>query len=222
MIYPIEILPDQNRKLISCDISKHFLIRSTKTNIPSDLRDDVTGEIYQRTICSPSENIVDLSTSIFGVFSIQHNLIELTSKGKLKYGSYCEPDINVEIPLLEIDFSIDNEKGFWVILIEKICNQLVEYTFGDIPNRTFTAQCAVVHTPALWNFWHYSVKWFLIDYDCYLDRVEDVKLKSKIAKRLSGEARAMIAKFAKVIEPDYQELHLDCYLKDSSVAEPRA
>jgi hypothetical protein len=46
-----------------------------------------------------------------------------------------------------------------------------------------------------------------------LDQIQDDKLKRKISKRLSGEARAFIAKFAKIIEPDYQELLADCYTK---------
>jgi hypothetical protein len=213
MNYPIEILPNENRKLISCNVQSHFLIRSTPSSIKSNLIDESTGDIRQTTICSPSEHITDLSTSLLGVYSLNHNQIELTKESKSRLGSYCLPDTNVEPPVYKTDFYLDANKGFWTILIGKIFNQSVSYTFGDHPGQIFTAVCSVVHTPAFWNFWHFSIKWYLNDHNCYLDEIQDDKLKKKISKRLSGEARAMIAKFAKIIEPDYQELSADCYTK---------
>jgi hypothetical protein len=53
MNYPTEILPNKNRKLISCEIQSQYLIRSTPTSVISDLIDEVTGDIKQKTICSP-------------------------------------------------------------------------------------------------------------------------------------------------------------------------
>jgi hypothetical protein len=213
MNYPIEILPNTKRKLISCDIHSHFLIRSTPTSVASDLVDEVTGDIKQKTICSPAENITDLSTSLLGVFTVGHNKIELTKESRAKLGAYCAPDAEVDVPIYEIDFYIDESKGFWTIHIEKVFKESVTYTFGDKPGVIFTAICSIVHTPTFWNYWHFSIKWYLNDYNCYMDQIQDDKLKRKISKRLSGEARALIAKFAKIIEPDYQELLADCYTK---------
>lgn len=209
MEYPTEILPQTNRKLISCDIHKHFLIRSTPTL--ADLVDETTGDIKQTTICSPTEQITDLSTSLLGVFTLFHNKIELTKESKEKYGAYCLPDSEVEIPIYKTDFYLNENKGFWTILIENIFNKDVKYTFGDKPDVIFTAICSVIHTPARWNFWHFSLKWYLSEHNCYLDQIQDEKLRKKISKRLSGESRAMIAKFAKIVEPDYHQLLEDCY-----------
>ena len=39
-------------------------------------------------------------------------------------------------------------------------------------------------------------------------------MKKKIGKRLSGDARAMIAKFAKIKEPNSQKLLETCYTKE--------
>jgi hypothetical protein len=66
----------------------------------------------------------------------------------------------------------------------------------------------------IWNFCHFSIKWYLNDYGCLLDEIQDDKLKKKIGKRLSGDARAMIAKFAKIKEPNSQKLLETCYTKE--------
>lgn len=213
MNYPIEILPNKSRKLISCDVQSHFLIRSTPTSMVSDLIDETTGDIKQNTICSPTEHITDLSTSLFGVFNVEHNKIELIRESKKKFGAYCSPDSDAVIPIFEIDFIINENRGFWSILIKQIHNESVTYTIGDRPNDKYTAICKVIHTPALWNFWHFSIKWYLNDHNCFLNEIQDEKLRKKIAKRLSGEARAMVAKFAKIVEPNFQELITECYTK---------
>jgi len=214
MKYPTEILPSIHRKLISCDIQSHFLIRSTLTSLEADLIDEATGDIKQTAICSPKEQITDLSTSLFGVFTVEHNKIELTNGSKKKLSAYCEPDCIVEVPIYEVDFILDENKGFWTLLIEKICNESASYTFGDRPAEIFTAVCYLVHSPTYWNFWHFSIKWYLNDYGCLLDEIQDDKLKKKIGKRLSGDARAMIAKFAKIKEPNAQKLLETCYTKE--------
>ena len=102
MKYPTEILPSIHRKLISCDIQSHFLIRSTLTSLEADLIDEATGDIKQTAICSPKEQITDLSTSLFGVFTVEHNKIELTNGSKKKLSAYCEPDCIVEVPIYEV------------------------------------------------------------------------------------------------------------------------
>lgn len=213
MHYPIEILPDTNRKLISCDISEHYLIRSTASKEVSDLWDSETEEILQNAICHPTDNITDLSSSLLGIFILKHNLISLTKEGKDKYGIYCNPDQKVIPPLFDVDFYINENKGCWFVLIGKINYLKIQYYFGDLPNKTFEAICTVIHSPALWNYWHFSIRWFLPDRDCYLEDIVDVKLKRKITKRLSTEARALIAKYAFIIEPQYLPLSPECYEK---------
>lgn len=216
MNYPIEILPNNSRKLISCDVRSHFLIRSIPSSVGSDLIDEATGEIRQNVVCSPREHIIDLSTSLLGVFTIDHSKIELIGERKAHFSNYCDPDFNAETLIYQRDFFFDESKGFWTILIEYISEEPVTYTLGDRPNATFTAECRVVHSPAMWNFWHFSVKWYLTDYKQYLDEIVDDSLKKRITKRLSGLARALIAKYGKIIEPNYHEILKDCYLKGYS------
>lgn len=213
MIYPLEILPNNKRKLISCDIHDYFLTRYTPTSIITDLIDEETGDVKQTSICSPKEHISDLSTSLLGVFKLAHNKIVLTKESSEKLGAYCDPDCNAEVPVFGIDFYIDENKGFWTIHIEKIINEPVTYFFGKNPEVIYTATCCIVHTPTFWNYWHFSIKWYLNEHGCYLDEYQDNNMKEKIKKRLSGVARAMIAKFAKIIEPDFQEMPLNCYSK---------
>ena len=213
MIYPIEILPNINRKLISCDVNECFLLRSTPTSVVADLIDEETGDVKQTTICFPTENITDLSTSLLGVFNLAHIKITLTKEKSKELGDYCAPDFDAKPPVFGRDYYIDENKGFWTILIQKIINEPVTYFFGDKPEEIYTAICCIVHTPTFWNYWHFSIKWSLNEYSCYLNDIQDEKLKIKISKRLSGNARAMIAKFAKITEPDFHELPFMCYNK---------
>jgi hypothetical protein len=216
VLYPTEILPNPSRKLISCNIQEHYLIRSTNTSVLSDLIDEDTGDLKQTHICSPSGRITDLSTSLFGIFNLTHNNIELTADKKKHLGAYCEPDCAVEVPIYEIDFYFNENRGYWTVPIDKIQDETVEYFIGNKPNEIFSAICKVIHTPAIWNFWHFSVRWYLVEHQCYLDSMTDEKLKSKITKRLSGNARAMLAKFAKVIEPTGILLPESCYTKPTA------
>lgn len=213
MNYPIEILPNNKRKLISGNIQSFYLIRSTPTDVALDLIDENTGELKQKTICSPAENIVDLSTSLFGVFELKHNKIELTPDSKNELGAPCEPDCEVRIPSYNVDFYFCNKKGFWSIHIDKIYKQRVSYTFGDLPGKTFFAVCSIIHSPAKWNYWHFSINWFLEDYSCFLNEIQDDKLKKKISKRLSTPARALFAKFSSLSAPPLVEISKSRYEK---------
>ena len=68
----------------------------------------------------------------------------------------------------------------------------------------------------LWNRWFTLLRnrWFTLPRNTQLDEIQDDKLKKKIGKRLSSDARAMIAKFAKIKEPNAQKLLETCYTKE--------
>lgn len=68
MIYPEEILPTQNYKLIDCTLEGHFLIRFTNTKVISEIWDRETNTVNYKEICSPGERIDDLSLSLLGVY----------------------------------------------------------------------------------------------------------------------------------------------------------
>lgn len=82
MNYPIEILPNPQYKMIDCDLSNYYLLRTTETNKHEELWDDEMNMLREDCICNPKERISDLSTSLFGIYNTEHIVIELTDKGK--------------------------------------------------------------------------------------------------------------------------------------------
>ena len=74
----------------------------------------------------------------------------------------------------------------------------MQHANGEI----LAAVCNLVHSPTYWNFWHFSIKWYLNEYGCLLDEIQDDKLKKKIGK------------FAKIKEPNAQKLLETCYTKE--------
>jgi hypothetical protein len=210
MNYPTEILPNPKYKRITCDLLNHYLIRYTSTNIREDIIDNDTKQVKQKHICSPKEQMNDLSTSLLGIYDFSHVQIELTTQGKLKFGSRCEPDENVTAPEYSTEFIINPDRGFWVILINKISGILADYTKNNI-NTRFAAKCSIHHTPVKWNYWHFSIHWDLGN-GLYWHLLPDKEIK-KLAKRLGSETRAIIAKYAEVDEPNYSQLENHKYYK---------
>src|SRR5438093_5574162 len=123
MNYPEEILPNPNYKFIDCNLSQHYLIRFTNTKDIENILDPVTKNIKVEHICSPKERIEDLSMSLLGIYNEHHITLDFTPLGKDKFMHYCSPDEIVETPLFETDFSINNNRHFWCILIERIDNK---------------------------------------------------------------------------------------------------
>lgn len=210
MNYPTEILPNENYKLITCDLSNFYLIRHTPSNNPNDLWDNESSQIQQKAICTPSEQIEDLSTSLLGVYDFKHLPIELTTQGVLEFSQYCQPNETIIPPIFNLHYVLNENRGFWVVLIGEIQDQRADFTFGDIEGK-FQAICKVIHTPAKWNFWHFSIRWFLPDKNLFLNEMDDDKIKRRYKRRLSGEARALIARFADISEPDDYSIQPDCY-----------
>lgn len=207
MHYPIEILPNPNYKLINCDLSDYFVIRFFNTNNTSELLDPETKKVTIQNICSPTERIDDLSMSLLGIYKPDHIYLDFTPKGKLKFLSYCEPDIDPVIPIFENDFVLNENRHFWWIPIEKVHKKKVEYKSHDKP---FVATCFVCHTPMLWNYWHFSLRW-----NTELGPLDkmDEKLRKKAAKRIGHSARVIISHFASIDDPDLTILPPTCYMK---------
>lgn len=193
MNYPIEILPNPNFKRITCDLSNCYLLRYTST---VDIIDPLTGYVKDEFVAHPSENVKDLSTSLFGVFKLQHNSIELTDRGKSEYGSYCAPDIRVNTPSFGYDYLIAIDRGYLAIKIGDIHRkECVKISESGVERK---ATCIVTHTPAKWNYWHFSVNW-KVD-DTYWHEA-DAPTQRKISRWLRHEARTIIKIHAKDILP---------------------
>lgn len=206
--YPSRIIPDENYKLITDGLSGAFIIRSTKTK--DDLVNDCN-EVKVEHICSPSDHIQDLSTSLLGVFEPIHSYIELTEEGKKKYADgYCLPDCKVELPIYEQHYEWNELKGYWFVPIDRINGLTVEYLTSNPPLK---AKCVVLHTPAKWNYWHFSIRWLFEDGRFWNDLSDDEKKKERLKRKFAHEVRSAIAKFADIMEPSYSELDCQFYMK---------
>ena len=210
MRYPSEILPNANYKLINCDLSSFYLIRFTHSNIRSDIFDDTVNQVRQTQIVDPSKGMDDLSTNLLGIFTPDHIQIKLTDLGKSKYNEYCEPDAVVATPISDLDYTWLTSRGFWVVLVGDINAITADYTKGDIDTK-FKATCVIEHMPMKWNYWHFSIRWETEDLG-FWHKLNDNQ-KKKLAKRLGHEARANIAMFAKIEQPEYPVISEVNFLK---------
>jgi hypothetical protein len=201
MLYPAEILPQPNYKLIDCDLSAFFLIRLTNSNDLSDIIDLETGNVKLKYICSPEERIDDLSFSLFGIYNNRHITLQFTTQGKEKYMHYCAANETVEAPVFPDEFNKDAITLFWTVPINMLNNVTFDYTRSNNP---YTTICLVRHTPMLWNFWHFSLRWSVLE---ELHGNE----RRNIAKRIGHSARATISHFAKIVTPLNQVLPANCY-----------
>jgi hypothetical protein len=205
MNYPVEILPSPNHKWIKCPLSDHYLIRHCELRESISLKDPATGNIRATYICSPEEQISDLSTSLLGVYNLNHISIELTAEGKRIFSHYCQPNEEVDLPELNIHYFRNLDRHFWCASIRLLDGQSFEYTRGKDP---FIAICKVVQTPMKWNYWHFSIRW-----DTDLGPLEnlDEKLRRNVARRIGHSARVIISHFAKTELPIFPELPQTCY-----------
>jgi len=183
-------------------------MRSTNAILAEDLVDAETKKIHIRHICSPSENIIDLSIILLGVFERSYLNIKLTPKGIGDYNHYCEPDEDVVIPILNEDYVIADNKLCFFIKIGEINGQRVHYKKGD---DTFTAICEVMHTPMRWNYWHFSIRWKT---DEGIIPYEKDLLKKKWVQRLSSDSRSLISEFAVIETKEYDIINQECYMKN--------
>lgn len=208
MIYPYKLLPNKNYKLIDSDLGVHHLVRHTAVQDIQELQEESTGLIKAKYICSPRENIIDLSTNLLGIFDHDHLGIELTKAGKIKYMHYCFPDEQVNLPVFTEDFNLNSDRGFFHLLISDINNTLVKYKIGE---KEFEAKCKVLHTPMKWNYWHFSIRWILTDQKYWNEL--DPRGKKKWSKRLAHVSRSHLQMFANLQIPRTKNLEEEAYVK---------
>ena len=193
MKYPVHILPQKYYKKISNSLYDNFLIRHFILNEENSEICDCNGQIENKFLFHPTEKFGDLSTSVLGVFTIDDIKVNLTSEGKDKYGSYCEGDFNCDVPQYPKDFVFDDNNGlrkFWTIKIGNIHNQTCSFEkVNAVTPSSFT--CHVIHTPAKWNFWHFSIRWFLNDDRVYyFEKFNEITAGNK--KRIATSVRALL------------------------------
>ena len=198
MDYPLTLLPKENHKLIDCDLSGCCLIRHSHLS-NADLLDNL-GLLKNEVI--QSKDLPDFSTSLFGIFTLDDIKIKVTNG---LYQCYCEPNCIVDTPIFEDDFECDANRGHWSILFDSIHNQEIEYE-----DQTLSAICHINHTPMKWNFWHFSVNWYINDIDAYWHDNPDYQTPA-IRRKLASEARSLIKKFGKAEVMSDKKINENCY-----------
>lgn len=207
MEYPEEILPHSNYRIIDCDLSNFSLIRYTNTNDKTVIWNAGTNSIVQEHICHPSERIEDLSMSLLGYYTPKHIFIDFTPVGKEKFMKPWNLNQEPDIPSFGTEFLHNNNKHFWWISIVKLNNRTFKFESNEGPRNT---TCHVSHTPMLWNFWHFSLRWSTEN--GALADMEGNKRK-KAARRIGHAVRVIIARDASIEEPSYQLLSSNFFTK---------
>lgn len=206
MNYPLEILPNENYKLIDCDLSDHYLLRITDTSDLSKIIDIETGYVSIKYICSPSERIVDFSTNLLGIYNAEHIYLDFTVEGKNRYMHYCAPSEKVDPPQLERDYRKNDDRYFWCVAINRLNRVIFKYPYGQ---GTLEATCIVKHTPMFWNFWHFSLRW---ETNLGLLTKIGTNAEGKTAQKIGHSVRSALSLFTKVGAPEkYSVLAKDCY-----------
>jgi hypothetical protein len=208
MNYPVEILPDPSYKLVDCDLTDYFLIRHFDLIDGEKILNSDTNLIQKKYICSQSDHIHDLSTSLLGVFKVVNIHLAFTPKGGEKFYPYCAPDAVVDIPIFQTEFYFEDNRGFWCVPIAKLHNREFIYNVGA---EQLVATCQVMHTPAKWNYWHFSLRW--ITNLGPLDSMEE-RLRKNVARKIGQSAIVAITHFAKIEIPEHHELPNNCYCKN--------
>lgn len=209
MQYPNEILPQSTFKLISTeDIAEFSLIRHIDDQTESTILDENSGLIKTEFIANPTHHARDLSTSLFGIFTIEHTKIRLTLEGKSEYGHDCAPNAVVNPPIFNKHFDTYQNRTYWIVKVSDIHNQALEYT-NVHNNEVLKAECLIEHTPMKWNFWHFSIRWKFND-GRYWHEMEKKDIE-KYSRKIGHETKSIISKFAQLILPEYQTIPQPIY-----------
>ncbi|MDI9358514.1 MAG: hypothetical protein QM528_06180 [Phycisphaerales bacterium] len=209
MQYPSEILPQHTYQLISPEkIVDFFLIRHVDNQTHDTIIDQTTKLVKPEFIANPTAHARDLSTSLLGVFTVNHTKIQLTDKGKDEYAVAWLSNEAVNPLLFKIHFDIYENRTYWFIKVSNINNQTVQYTNPE-NCETLHITCQIEHTPMKWNFWHFSIRWQFKD-GRYWHTMSKKDIE-KYSRKIGHETKSIISKFAQVLEPDFKIIPTDIY-----------
>lgn len=212
MIFPLYLLPKVEYKTIDCDLSEYFLIRHFDI-IDSELPIlDANGLIEDKYLFSPSQRLGDLSTSLLSIFTYDDIPVALTKWGGKEFGMYCENDFTTVIPRYLDHFYFAENRNYWRINIGNIHNEPLVYLHSD-GDKQNTFHCKVVHTPAKWNFWHFSIRWLFDDGKYFFELYKEGKVSKGNLKRISNSVRVLMKKHSKNETVNYPKLLEENYLK---------
>lgn len=185
--YPKNILPHDKRLLLTIDdILDGKLIRFTEEN---PYYDDEFG-IYNKAIANPSfTHMPDLSCSLLSNEGFKKEYITLKIINP-DFLEYCNPNTSVEIPIFEKDYEINQNRFPYYLIMSEIHNLQISYKKNE---DLYEATCYVNHTPMKWNYWHFSVNWFINSEDEYWHKLpEEIKKKTWSKERLAHSTRDLI------------------------------
>jgi hypothetical protein len=204
MKYPTEILPCPDYKLIECDLSNLTLVRSFMSIENEQDIDSSTGNINIKLIAHPTENINDYSTNLLGIFELSHLKIALTASGKELYSCYCRPNEEIEPPIFQLHYSIDDERKYFTIKISDIINLKIPYKYNE---QEMKASCIICHSPMRWNYWHFSLRWLLQNGE-WLHEVP----KKGWTRKIASTSRAILVHLISLQFPNYYVIENSQYI----------
>lgn len=205
MPYPTKLQPRRCYKIVKSNLTDYFLIRHTNTCDLSKLVNAQTGNVELSQFCHPTEQMNDFSTSLLGVFKVEHTKIKLLGSRKDYFNDYCKPDDKVDIPQDELDYTYEQNRHFFILPINKINGMSVP---GKRAEKEFIAICRLVHTPARWNYWHFSIQW-----EVNGELITNEK-NNEWKRRLLSIAKAMVSQFASIEAPIVKKIPPNFYKRN--------
>ena len=196
MNYPEQLLPRQNFKQITANLSGYFLCRKVldKTLIQEPLPAILPEELLG--IATPND-CFDYSTNLPGVFELDHNKIEFVGDQKAYFRNYWDWISEVTTPFYRQDFIINENTGWFFLTIDKINGLTIPFNRKSQLPLNETATAVVVHTSSNSNFWHFSIKW--IDANGYISTTN-----SKWKNHIVATVRALFSELVLLEYPGQQ------------------
>ncbi len=192
MEYPAELLPKRNYKIIQASLNGYALIRRSDKG---EIFDPSTGKIKNEYIVPLNflnRHFLNWSCNLYGPFQVDYFKFKITEKS---FNEYWTEGEEISAPLIDRDFSIDNEFSYYFLHIGQILENLKIPYDRDYGGRIEKDQIAVpilVHCPTLCNFWHFEIRWKNDE-----GEIINPKKKSKWVKSIYNSIKNAIRQYCK-------------------------
>ncbi len=157
MTYPEQLLPQLIFKKITDDLTGHFICRKVLDKTFLEKPQPIVFEELLGIV--KASDCFDYSTNLPGVFELEHNKIDFDGDKKAYFRAYWDEVSEVEIPVFEKDFVINQNVGWFFLQIDKINGLTIPFNRKADNLSIETATAVVLHTPNNSNFWHFSIRW---------------------------------------------------------------
>ncbi|NDV16776.1 hypothetical protein GO009_12135 [Muricauda sp. TY007] len=214
--YPNKLLPKPNFKFIdNIDelLQSHF-IRYFPVNGKIPIVDG-QDKIDIKLISSPREQIIDLSTSLLGIFTSKDFIFRINRNGIQKgFIEYWDFESTPQTPKYKEDFNHKFNYGCWSLNPIDVENKSFTFQLNHPGQKSTTHQvtCNLIHTPTFSNYWHFSVRWFLDDEDVY-ELSKNGEISKGQVSRLSKIARLFLKEYVSLEIPKTRAINKSLYLE---------